>query len=253
MPMPSPRLWSSPRTSPAPWTPTRSPAPPTTAWPTATSASTCARSSARRSPRRAGGGSSRPGDAAGPGGGRGPRGPRQALSNDADPGRVVNLAWSVWFNTAADCDDPTCCLSCNPLYGHPDAAAYAAAQMGPGGGRRGHLGWARRLLPSPPEHAAGPGVAAAAGFAIGREAEGPWHAERYAITCWRAWRPRQAEDVRLLPLGSAAITLSGRRGYRGLLGPRRSRITRENRGPHGAQPLACDLTLPRRLRWSSCL
>jgi Domain of unknown function (DUF1905) len=58
--IPSHALSSSRRTSPAPSTPTRSPVPPTTGWPTATSASTCTRSRARRSPRRARGGSRRP-------------------------------------------------------------------------------------------------------------------------------------------------------------------------------------------------
>src|SRR6516225_9198045 len=55
-----PVLWPSPRTSPAPWTPIRSPAPPTTACPTATSGSTRSLSRARRSPRRAYVGSRRP-------------------------------------------------------------------------------------------------------------------------------------------------------------------------------------------------
>jgi hypothetical protein len=50
-----------------------------------------------------------------------------------------------------------------------------------------------------------------AGFAIQEEAEGPWHQKGYArtTTYWPAWRPRQAEDVGPLALGSAAIPLSG--------------------------------------------
>jgi hypothetical protein len=48
-----PRVVSSPRTSPAPWTPIQSPAPPTTACPTAASGSTCSLPRARRRPRRA--------------------------------------------------------------------------------------------------------------------------------------------------------------------------------------------------------
>ena len=39
--MPSPVSWPGPRTSPTSWTPTRSPAPPTTACPAAASGSTC--------------------------------------------------------------------------------------------------------------------------------------------------------------------------------------------------------------------
>ena len=57
--MSSPVSWSSPPTSPARWTPIRSPAPPTTACPTAVNVSTCSRSRARRRQRRANSGSRR--------------------------------------------------------------------------------------------------------------------------------------------------------------------------------------------------
>jgi hypothetical protein len=55
-----PRVVAEPADLPAPWTPTRPPAPPTTACPTVTSGSTGSLSKARRSPRRARGGSRRP-------------------------------------------------------------------------------------------------------------------------------------------------------------------------------------------------
>ena len=55
-----PRWWTSRRTLPAPWTPIRSPGPPTTGRPTATSGDRCTPSRPRRNPRPANGGSTPP-------------------------------------------------------------------------------------------------------------------------------------------------------------------------------------------------
>jgi hypothetical protein len=76
-----PVLWPSPRTSPAPWTPIRSPAPPTTACPTAASVSTAGHRTREVARDTYTADREGPGHATGPGAGRGPRGPRQ------DPGR----------------------------------------------------------------------------------------------------------------------------------------------------------------------
>jgi hypothetical protein len=115
------------------------------------------------------------------------------------------------------------------LLRHPDQPRPRQAQpRPPAGGPRlqGHPGTGRltghpstRPDPAPPRYAGCCRLPThrgfsdqrlPLGFAIGQEAERPWHAEGMPIiTCWPAWRPRQAEDVRLLPRGSAVITLSG--------------------------------------------
>src|SRR5262245_12479993 len=82
--MPNPESSSSWRILPASSTPTLSPVPPTTAWPTATSAGTCTPSRARRSPKRAHGGSRSRGNAAGAGIGNGPGRPRQDPVNEVE-------------------------------------------------------------------------------------------------------------------------------------------------------------------------